>query len=58
MHRIHLGPLLLGYHTNQLQSCRSKFSWCYLRITVLYKCVQVNFFVGSTGLMQLGRLAQ
>jgi len=58
MHRIHLGSLLFGYHTNQLQSCRSKLSCYYLLTTVLYECVQVNFFVGSTGLMQLGRLAQ
>ena len=53
----HLGPLLNGHYSRQLQSGSRAFfnscSYCWCWVSSL---VQVNFFVGSTGLGQLGRI--
>ena len=58
-YRVHLGPLLPGYHPYKLQfGCCSYPLLAPFCRSVLTSLVQVNFFVGLSGLTQLGRIAK
>ena len=54
--RVHLGEILYGYYPRELQSRRGTYDDNCSLLPALNPLLQVNFFVGASGVTQLYRI--